>query len=98
MRNNAQTRPQFARLDVGLLHFDDGEIVFKSEIDSDVGDSNRFQLIQPIQQKKITTVKEKSTVLALDDRVVLKVSGIAQRLSCCLAVSRRQEFSRGLVQ
>ncbi len=43
--------------------FDDGEIAFKPEIDSDVGDSNRFQLIQPIQQKKITTVKEKSTVL-----------------------------------
>ena len=70
--------------------FDDGEIAFKPEIDSDVGDSSRFQLIQPIQQKKITTVKEKSTVLALDDRVVLKVFGIAQRLSCCLAVSRGQ--------
>ena len=78
--------------------FDDGEILFESEIDSGGGDSKRFQLIQPIQQKQITTVKEKAASLALNDRVVLKVFGIAQRLSCCLAVSRRQEFSRGLVQ
>ena len=60
--------------------FDDGEIALEPEVDSSGEDTDRFQLIKLIQQEEITAVKEEGAVLALNDRIVLEMLRISQRL------------------